>query len=427
MLDGKVVDLERAVIGGILTDPSVAEVAFNLLTEGDLYMDSSRKIFSLARKIYERDGVVDLALLRQEAKKDPSLDKLCKDGFLLKLMDSAVMGSGFAEVYCRRIKESARLRKVVSYLDRIRPEFEAAGDPQPLLEAIYELLTEEDGKITSLPREEIASRLKETIVARVEHPDAVGGVPTGWRDLDLLLDGLNPGRLYLIAGRPSMGKSSFMISMARNMAQRGIKVGIFSLEMSAFQIYEWMVSQRARVNIRKPSKKDVPALLKAVDEVMELPVWIDDENVWMGRIRQKARLWCKEGVEVIFLDHILLVEDRAKDPYQKVSEVSRKLKKMAKDLNVPVVALCQLSRKVEDRGGEHRPRLSDLRDSGKLEENADVVIFIHRPGYYGIEPNGKPKNYAAVIVEKQRDGALGTVDFVFIEDQRRFELLTKER
>ena len=341
-------------------------------------------------------------------------------------MEEEAFGPAIAEVYCKKIKEKYRFRKVLSLLDKVRPEFEATGDSQPLLETIYELLSEEDDTNGSTSKEDIASKLKEIVVSRAEHPDVVGGIPTGWEDLDLLLDGLNPGRLYLVAGRPSMGKSSFMISMARNIAHKGIKVGIFSLEMSAFQIYEWMVSQRARANIRRPSKKDLPAIMNAIDEVIGLPVFIDDEDTWIGKIRRKAIVWRKEGVQVFFLDHILLVDDRSREPYQRVSEVSKKLKKMAKDLDAPFVVLCQLSRKVEERGGEHKPKLSDLRDSGKLEENADVVMFIHRPGYYGITPKGKPENYAAVIIEKQRDGALGTVDFVFIKEQRRFELLAKE-
>jgi len=421
------VDLERAVIGGMLVDPTTADVVLSTLKPEYLYSENNRRIFSFVKRLYDKgEEWVDGNLLIQKLREEGELEKVGGTGYIAEITSEGIIGDDLAEVYCSEIEKKYRLRKALSLLQSAEEEFKYASDPRPLLERIQEILSKDESTENRASLSDLSSKLKEMVISRVEHPGLIGGIPTGWKDLDNLLDGLHGGKLYLIAGRPSMGKSSFMICMARSMAQRGIKVGIFSLEMSALQVFEWMVSQRAMVDIRRPQKKDLPTIMKAIDEIAGLPLWIDDSSTWMNDIRRKAGLWRKEGVEVVFIDHILLVEEEAKDPYQKASEVSRKLKRMAKSLDIPVVALCQLSRKVEDRGGEHKPRLSDLRDSGKLEENADVVMFIHRPGYYDMTPQGKPENYAAVIIEKQRDGALGTVDFLFIEEQRRFELLTRE-
>ncbi|RLE73954.1 MAG: hypothetical protein DRJ44_08240 [Thermoprotei archaeon] len=414
------VDIERVVLGTMLEYPDLQEIGLGLLSEHHFYSDRHRLIFKFLKELKEKEEWVDSVIFVQRAREAGVLEKMGGVAYLTELEG---MPESF-EYYCQELDRKYRQRKGIILARRLEEglKYSLEGSLEEIGRLQEVLCT--NGKVSCL--DEVVEKVKESVVAKVENPGLIGGIPTGWKDLDEVLDGLQGGKLYLIAGRPGMGKSSFMISMARNLAQRGIGVGIFSLEMSAYQIVEWMVSQRARVDIRKPRKKDLPALLSAAEEVKSYPLKIDDSSVSIGQIRSEAFLWRREGVEVMFLDHIQLVEDDVREAYQRMSEVSRKLKNLTKELGVPFVVLCQLSREIEKRGGDHRPRLSDLRDSGRLEENADVVIFIHRPEYYGISTNGKPPNYAAVIIEKQRDGALGTVDFLFIKEQRRFELLTRE-
>jgi replicative DNA helicase len=429
-------EAEQAVLGAMLLEEDAIAKAGELLEESSFYKDAHRKLFAVLIALYKANVAVDLVTVTDELKKRNLLEEVGGASYLATLT-SLVPTAANAEHYCRIVKQKFILRSLIRSTTQIATEcYEGASDPDLLLDKAEALIFDIASK--KLKRDAVA--MKDIIKSSIEMIDAlyqrkgmITGLPTGFIDLDHQLAGLQPAELIVVAGRPAMGKSSFALCIAEHVAlTQKMGTAIFSLEMSKEHLVQRMLCAHARINAHHVrsgmlSTSDWPNLTKAAGKLSEAPIYVDDSpSLSVLELRAKARrLKSRHDVGLVIVDYLQLMEESsyADNRQQEISVISRSLKALARELGVPVIAVSQLSRAPERRES-FRPRLSDLRESGAIEQDADVVLLLFREDYY-TTPTDENKGVAEVLVAKQRNGPTGTVKLAFIKEYTRFETLAQ--
>jgi replicative DNA helicase len=418
------IDSERAVLGAIMLRPTAILEIEDLLVPEAFYADKHRIIFQIMQELTERHEPIDVLTLTHILKEKKKLESIGGSAYLAELAQN-VPASTNAKYYATIVNKKYILRSLIETSNHISEMAYDEGTQE-----VEDILDESEKKIfaiTSTPKGQKFISMKDTLSTawdRIERLHAnkgeLRGVPTGFKSLDNVLAGFQNSDLIILAARPSVGKTSLALDIARNTAVRhGTPVGIFSLEMDSQQLVDRMLAAEAQVNAWQLRTGSLPQhgnefgrLATALDTLSKAPIYINDESSSsITKMRAFARrLKAEHGLGLIIIDYLqLMTTNKSYDNMvNQVTEISRSLKGLARDLNVPVLALSQLSRAVEARGG--KPRLSDLRDSGSIEQDADVVMFIHRE--LDLEKGGK-MNTAEIMIEKHRNGPTGKVDMYF--------------
>jgi replicative DNA helicase len=428
-------EAEMAVLGSMLIDENAIGVALESIDKSCFYKDSHRKVFDVVLSLYNDSKAVDLITLTDELKRQGLLDKIGGVSFLTELVNSVPTAANISH-YVKIVREKSILRSLINNSTKIVSLcYGTEGNIAEVVDEAEKLIFEVSDsrhKGSSIQLKEIIKSSIETIDRLYQKKAHVTGVPSGFVDLDLKTAGLQPSDLIIIAGRPSMGKSALALSMAEYAGVTAkIPIALFSLEMSKEQLVQRMLCSHARVDANKVrtgylAASDWPRLTAAAGKLSEAPIFIDDTPaISVMELRAKARrLKANHDIQLIVLDYMQLMRgssNSAESRQQEISDISRSLKALARELSVPVIAISQLSRAVESRT-DHRPQLSDLRESGAIEQDADVVILIMREDYYNRTPENQ--GVAEIIIAKQRNGPTGTVKLTFISEYTRFENMT---
>ncbi len=429
-------DAERAVLGAILLEgretlPRVIE----LLRTSDFYTEAHRTMFETTLRLFDRGEPVDLITLSEELRRSDALETVGGPAALALLVEHASIAAHLTS-YAAIVRDMAMLRELIQTSTQIIGQaFEAKEDVQALVDDAERRifgLAERRLEGSALPVGKILRNTFEYIERLYERKEHVTGVATGFEKLDLETSGLQPSDFVIIAGRPSMGKTAFVLNIAQHVgvATHG-KVLFLSLEMSAPQLVQRMLCSEAKVDSQavrtgRLTAADWHRLTAAAGRLSEAAIFIDDSpGLTVLEARAKARrMKAEHGLDLVVIDYLQLMRGRAamESRQQEISEISRSLKALAKELNVPVVALSQLSRAVESRATrDFRPQLSDLRESGALEQDADLILFLYRPSVYKEDLPPDEANITEVIIGKQRNGPVGTVKVVFLPQYARFE------
>ena len=426
-------DAEMAVLGSMLLDRETISQAVEMLKEGAFYKDAHRKIYSAIVNLYDNSKAVDLITLTEELRKTNSLDTVGGPGYITTLASSVPTAANFLH-YAKIVKEKMILRTLIDASTKIVSEcYDTSQNVDALLDkaeqTIFDVSSKKVESRFSLFKDIIKDSI-ETIDNLYQRKAHVTGIPTGYRELDVKTAGLQPSDLIIIAARPSMGKSALASCIIEHAGViEKIPVAFFSLEMSKEQLVQRMLCSHARVDAHKVrtgflSQADWPRLVSAAGKLSEAPIYIDDSpGVTVLEIRAKARRMKSQfDIKLVVLDYLQLMQSHTKTDsrQQEISEISRSLKALARELNVPIIAISQLSRAVEQRP-DHRPQLSDLRESGAIEQDADLVILLLREEYYNKTDENKGK--AEIIIAKQRNGPTGNFELAFISEYMRFENL----
>ncbi len=426
------IEAEQTVLGAILQHQEALHIGIEMLKEESFYLPKHRKIFSAIKKLYESSMAVDLITVPDELSNQGQLEEAGGRRYLLDLVDSVVTIANL-EHHIRIVREAAIKNQLISDCsDVISRCYDAGNTADDLLDyserKIFSIKEESlQGDFVSL--KEILPQTFEQIEDYSKREGHVTGVPTGFPELDSLTSGFQNSELIIIAGRPSMGKTAFALNVAENVAvNKGLPVCIFSLEMAKEQLSQRLLCSRARISSHQLRTGRIADhqwtnLSIAVGPLSEAPIYLDDSaSLTVMEIRAKARrLKLKYDIGLVIVDYLQLVRGhrQAESRQQEITYVSQSLKALARELKIPVIALSQLSRQVETRGSDARPKLSDLRESGALEQDADLVIFIHR----SLDDEGHPGNIAEIRIDKQRNGPTGIIKLAFVKDFARFELL----
>jgi replicative DNA helicase len=427
-------EAEQSVLGAILIHNEAFNVAAELVDAADFFRDGHRRVFDKMVDLNERGQAIDLVTLKDELARSGDLDDAGGAAYIAALADG-VPRSTNVEHYARIVKEKATLRSLIRSADRILAmAYQGEEESDTLLDrAEQEIFSIAEGRIHTgfVALSDLVQGSFTAIEQLQEHKGLVTGVPSGFVDIDNITSGFQPADLIIIAARPSMGKTSFVLNVAQHV---GIKtdrsVGFFSLEMSKEQLFMRMLTAEGEVDSHRfrggfLSERDYGRLSTALGRLSDARVFIDDTaGLGVLEMRAKARrLKAEHGLDLLVVDYLQLMQGRGRfeNRTQELASISRALKGLAKELNVPVLALSQLSRAPESRS-DRRPQLSDLRESGALEQDADVVMFIFREEQY--DPTPENENLAEVIVGKQRNGPTGTVKLAFLKQYTRFANLS---
>ncbi len=427
-------EAEKSVLGAILVHNEAFNHAAELIDARDFFRDAHRRIFDKMIALSERGDAIDFVTLKEELAKAGELDEVGGPAYVASLADG-VPRSANVEYYARIVKEKSTLRNLIFSANKILTEaYEAEQEPDLLLDeaerAIF-AIAEDRIRAGFVPLRDLVQTSFTTIEKLQQQKGAVTGVATGFHDLDEITTGFQPADLVVVAARPSMGKTSLVLNIAQHVGtSTQMTVGFFSLEMSKEQLFMRMLTSEARVDAHRfrtghLTEKDYGRLSHALGTLAEARVFIDDSaSIGVLEMRAKARrLKAEHGLHLLIVDYLQLMQGRGRfeSRQQEVSAISRSLKGLAKELSVPIVALSQLSRAPEGRT-DHRPQLSDLRESGAIEQDADVVLFIYRPEVYDKEgTNPEDQGIAEIIVGKQRNGPIGSVKLSFLNEFTRFE------
>lgn len=428
-------EAEQATLGSMLLDREALLKALEILRPEDFYYEAHRIIFESMVELFDEDKVCDLVTLAEKLRQKGKLENVGGMEYLAQIVN-VVPTAANVEYYARIVEEKSLVRSLIQVCTRIIKEsYEAKLEANELLDQAQNLILQLSQKrIRSdfVPLKEVVNEAFDRITELYHRDEHVTGVPSGFADLDVLTAGFQPSDFVVVAARPGMGKTSFCLNIAQYVGvEKRIPVAIFSLEMSKDQIAQRMLCSEARIDagrVRKGflTEKDWPQLAQAAGKLAEAPIFIDDTpSISVLELRAKARrLKAEKNLGLVIIDYLQLMKGygRSENRQQEISEISRSLKAMARELNIPVIAVSQLSRAVEQRSPK-RPQLSDLRESGAIEQDADLVILIYREDYYN--PNTPKKNIAEVIVAKQRNGPVGTVELLFQKDFARFENLAR--
>ncbi len=431
-------DAEVAVLGGVLLEQEALPRALEILVADAFYKSAHRTIFQAAVQLFERREAVDIVTVSNELRKMDRLESVGGPVALSNLLDSVATAANI-EYHARIVFDKYLARRLISTSKDIITEGYADRLPT------NELLDQAQSQIFSIAEGRLRQgfvHIKDVVresfleIENLHHnPDAISGIRSGFDDLDAMLAGLHNGDMIVLAARPSMGKTSLALSLVQNVAiDHQHPVAVFSLEMSKQQLVLRMLCSEARVDNHRMrrgiiQRHEWPNLTKAASLLTNAPIYIDDTpGMNVLEMRAKARrLKMEKGLRLIVVDYLQLMQSasKAENRQQEISSISRSLKALAKELDVPVVALSQLSRAVESRAGNRRPMLSDLRESGAIEQDADVVIFLYREEVYDRECAEDLKGIAEVIIGKQRNGPIGEVKLKFFAEYTRFENLAR--
>lgn len=429
------IEAEKSVLGAMLIDGEAIGLALEVLDEAWFYENAHRKIYSSIIDLYNDRKNVDLITLSDKLKNDGLLESIGGVPYLSFIIDM-VPTSANIEHYANIVKERGILRRLIQNATHIVSEcYEAKGNVGEVVDTAERLIFE----VADLKQRQKALHIKELVKNSIEKIDSlyqrkehVTGLETGFADIDRMTSGLQPSDLIIVAGRPSMGKSALATSIVEHVGVKKKKgVAFFSLEMSKEQLVQRMLCSQARVDAHKVrsgflSPSDWPKLTSAAGKLSSSTIFIDDTPALSAlELRAKARrLKSYHDIQLIVLDYLQLMRGRGSgkmdNRQQEISEISRSIKALARELNVPIIALSQLSRAVESRQ-DHRPQLSDLRESGAIEQDADVVILLVREEYYN--PTEENRGIAEVNIAKQRNGPVGQIKLSFIKEYMRFENL----
>ncbi|OFW11003.1 MAG: replicative DNA helicase [Acidobacteria bacterium RIFCSPLOWO2_12_FULL_59_11] len=429
------VEAERSVLGAILLDNSAYNQAAALLTPEDFSLDSHRRLFLRIMELADRSRPADLVTLCEELMRHSELEAVGGAGYISSLTDGLPRLSNI-EHYAKIVKDKALLRRLIQVSNTVASRcLEGSEEAEDILDAAESLILsvgEQRVRAGFLHFREIFRSSFQSIDALHDRGKRVTGLETGFRKLDEMTRGLQPSDLIIIAARPSMGKTSFALNIAQHAAiQQKQPVGLFSLEMSREALVLRLLCSEARVDSHKlqsgfASREDWARMAGALARLAEAPIFIDDTpGLSVTEVRAKARrLQAEHGLGLLIVDYMQLMSGRGKveNRTQEISAISRGLKGLAKELNVPLVAVSQLNRAPEERGG--RPRLSDLRESGQIEQDADLVAFIYREELS--KPTDANRGRAEIIIEKQRNGPTGILELAFLSKFTCFENLAED-
>jgi len=427
-------EAEMAVLGAMMLDRGAIGIAAELLDESAFYHSAHRKIFAAMMDMFSRDEAVDLVTLTQELKRTRDIDDVGGAAYLSTLLGSVPTAANVRH-HAKIVLEKAVLRRLITVSTEIAQEaFDPGGDAAGILDRAEHMIFEiAEARVRTgfVPMREILKHSFEVIQELYDKKQHVTGVPSGFDDLDSMTSGFQRSDLVVVAGRPSMGKTAFALNVASHAAiEQGTPTAVFSLEMGKEQLVQRMLCSEARVDAHKLrtgylADKHWSRLTTAAGLLSESKIYIDDTPAMtILEMRSKARrLKAEVDIGLVIVDYLQLMRGvgRQENRTQEISEISRSLKALAKELEVPVLALSQLSRAVESRGGDRRPILSDLRESGAIEQDADVVLFIYRAEQYERTPENM--GLAEVIVGKQRNGPTGIIKLAFLSECTRFENL----
>ncbi|MDN4592575.1 replicative DNA helicase [Polycladomyces subterraneus] len=422
-------EAEQAVLGAILIDPSSLVTVTERLRPEDFYRQGHQRLFQVMIELSERGEPLDLVTITSELQDRKLLEEVGGVSYLAELAE-VVPTSANVEYYARIVEEKAILRRLIRTATQIASAGYSGGAE------VAEILDEAEKQILDISQRRHRNGfvpIRDILIETYEHIEKLHykkgeltGIPTGYTDLDRMTSGLQPSDLIIIAARPSMGKTAFALNLAQNVAIRSkLPVAIFNLEMSAPQLVMRMLAAEGNIDAQafrtgNLTEEDWEKLTMAISTLSEAPIFIDDTpGVTVFDIRSKLRrLQAEHGLGLVLIDYLQLISGRGGESrQQEISEISRSLKLMARELNVPVIALSQLSRAVEQRQ-DKRPMLSDLRESGSIEQDADVVAFLYRDDYYN--EDSEKKNILEVIIGKQRNGPVGKVELLFLKNYNKF-------
>ena len=429
-------EAEQSVIGALLLDNlAFAKVAETLVPD-DFYRKAHRLMFNAMLDLFERNEPVDLVTLSNALGAEDILESAGGTDALAQLVD-LVPTTANVEYYARIVKEKAILRRLINKSSEILNEcYREKSNLEDFLDEVEQEIfrvAQDRSRKSYFPIKEVVKVNFEKLEALAEHKGALTGIPSGFNDLDALTAGFQRSDLIILAARPSMGKTALALDIARYAAvEEQIPVGVFSLEMSKEQIGLRLLCSKAKIDSSKLRRgylqsNDWMDLTEAAGELSDSPIYIDDTPaVSVLEMRAKARrLKSERDLGLIVVDYLQLMRGRPglERREQEISEISRSLKALAKELDIPIIALSQLNRRVEERH-DKRPQLSDLRESGAIEQDADVILFIYRDEVYNKEPNNPEIGTAEIIVGKQRNGPIGDLKLAFLADYATFENYT---
>jgi replicative DNA helicase len=431
------VEAERLILGVILLDNSTINQAAERLKPDDFFLPSHKRIYEKMLYLYEQGRAIDPVTLQEELRRAGELEQVGGAAYVASLFDGVPRFSNI-DNYTRITKGKSTMRRLIHAASQVMTmALDGEDEPELILDEAERLIlsiAEDRIKQGFTPLSEVVEGQLKYIEEIAGRDQLITGIATGFTDLDYMTSGLQRGDLIIVAARPSMGKTAFCLNVAQNAAMRqqhhGEKavVGFFSLEMSKEQLVNRLLCSQARIDAHRLrsgmlSKDDWRRLALAVGELSDVKIFLDDTpGMSVLEMRAKARRLRNEqkALDLIVIDYMQLMSGRGRieSRQQEVSQISRELKMLAKELNVPLIALSQLSRAPEARTGS-RPQLSDLRESGSIEQDADVVMFIYREEYY--KPETEKQNIAEIIIGKQRNGPTGAVELVFLKQLTRFE------
>ena len=432
------VEAEISVLGAMLQDREAVLQAVEQLFPEDFYQPEHREIFKVMAEMNRQQMPIDLVTLQAELSRRGLLDGVGGNAYLVKIYGD-VPTTANVHAYIKLVHEMSTLRRLIGACQEITRECYSQNKEVPEImagaeKAIFDIVMKRQDGEALRPLQEGLGKAYEIIEEQAKHPNEYTGTPTGFIDLDSMLTGLHPGELIIVGARPAMGKTSFAMNIAEHAAvNKGKTVAVFTLEMPREQIALRMLCSDARVDMQRVRKgtledEDWFKLAKSLGPLSAAPMYIDDTSALSPtqlRSRCLRLMMDKGGLDLVVIDYLGLMrsDGRAENRNMEVSEISRRLKAIALELKIPIIACAQLSRANKDRQ-DKRPMLSDLRDSGSIEQDADVVMFLHREEYYDKET--EDKNIGEVIVSKQRSGPLGTVKLAWLSEFTTFANLKRE-
>jgi replicative DNA helicase len=430
-------EAERSVLGAILVHNDAFNLAVQVIDSSDFYRDAHRRVFDKMIALNERGQAIDFVTLKEELSRAGELDDVGGPAYIASLADGVPRATN-VEYYSRIVKEKATLRNLIYAANKILTNAYEADQESDLIldEAESAIFSVADDRLKAgfVPMKDLVKESFPKIEQLFEQKRLITGVPTGFEDLDEMTRGLQGGDLVIIAARPSMGKTSLVLNISQHVAtQPNLTVGFFSLEMSKESLFIRLLTSVAQIDSHRLmsgaiGQKDYGRISHALETLSAMRLFIDDSsNIGVLEMRAKCRrLQAEHGLNLIVVDYIQLMSGRGRFENRtlELGSISRSLKGLAKELSVPIIVLSQLSRGPESRS-DHRPQLSDLRESGALEQDADLVGLIYRDDVYNKDPNNPDAGTAELIIAKQRNGPTGTVRLAFLREQTRFANLAR--
>jgi replicative DNA helicase len=425
------IEAEQSVIGSMLMDKDAVIVALDMISSEDFYSKQYAILYETMLELFNEGKEMDLVVIQDRLREKNVAPELSSLDFIKEII-TTVPTSANIKYYANIVKEKSTLRKLIKLNEDIANSCYVGSDSLEDILArtekdIFELLQSRTAKDIR-PIEDIAKNVLYRIEAASRTREVVTGIPTGFIDLDYKTSGLQPSDLVLIAARPSMGKTAFVLNMVQHIAmKKELPCMIFSLEMSSEQLVQRMIAMETGIDSQKLrtgnlNDNDWDPLIRGIVDVSDSKIIIDDTpGISVGELRSKCRkVKLEKGLSIVIIDYLQLMtgsSKRSENRQQEISEISRSLKALAREIKAPVVALSQLSRACETRP-DHRPMLSDLRESGAIEQDADIVMFLYRDDYY--HKDTEHPNEAEVIIAKQRNGPIGTVNLMWKPETTRF-------